>query len=111
MTALQRIQPLIFLRQMHGAGHLAAYGSKISATRSPAIHKSEELATTNPDAHFDELVVKVCGTTENWAKRHGLWHDSLHKDLIAHYNWQPGRQLPGQSQMEKITACRPKAVL
>lgn len=55
---------------------------------------SQELATTNPDAHLDELVAKVRCITENWAKRHDLWNDSVHKDPIEHYNSEPGKQSP-----------------
>ena len=55
---------------------------------------SQELTTTNPDAHLDELVDRVRCITENWAKRHDLWHDSVHKDPIAHYNSEPGKQSP-----------------
>ena len=49
---------------------------------------------TKPDAHLDELVAKVQRITEDWAKRHDLWHDSVHKDPIAHYQSEPGEESP-----------------
>lgn len=55
---------------------------------------SGELPITNPDAQLDALVERVRCITESWAKRHGLWHDSIHKDPIAHYNSEPGQHSP-----------------
>ncbi len=49
---------------------------------------------TNPEAHLDELVAKVQRITEDWARRHDLWHDSVHKDPIAHYQSEPGEESP-----------------
>lgn len=55
---------------------------------------SQELDTTNPDARLDELVAKISRITEDWAKRHDLWYDSVHKDPVAHYNSEPSEQSP-----------------
>jgi hypothetical protein len=43
-----------------------------------------------PDARLDALIAQVKHITEAWAKRYDLWHDSCHKDPIAHYNDEPG---------------------
>lgn len=55
---------------------------------------NQEFDTTNPDAHLDGLVAKVSRITEDWARRHDLWYDSAHKDPIAHYNSEPGKESP-----------------
>lgn len=54
----------------------------------------QELPFATPDAHLDALTETVSGITENWAKRHELWHDSIHKDPLSHYNSEPGECVP-----------------
>lgn len=47
-----------------------------------------------PDAHLDKFIKQVTGITENWAKRHDLWHDSCHRDPLLHFNDEPGEGGP-----------------
>ncbi|UUC94469.1 restriction endonuclease [Comamonas sp. C11] len=54
----------------------------------------EESPLITPDAHLEALIEVVRGITENWAKRHDLWHDSAHRDPINHYNSEPGEGVP-----------------
>lgn len=47
-----------------------------------------------PDSHLETLIESAKQITEAWAQRHDLWHDSMHKDPLIHYNDEPGDGSP-----------------
>lgn len=48
----------------------------------------------DPDSHLEALIERAKQITEAWARRHDLWHDSMHKDPLIHYNDEPGDRSP-----------------